>query len=366
MTFMVNGQGQTWAREDVKDDMVFPLGKYFPNIDLDKNQTITITVTGYEEDSLSANDVLPSLKLTLHPAQDFALGGTFWSDIASSDEGSYSIEYTVIPAVDQPLSVARQYVGGYHGGNGPYGLWCTDWNNFLKKWQEWSSQGMRLQRLSTFRVDTGVASFGDTTQRLFAGIFGPGNDGYALWSSDWPSFEAKWKELSAQGLRLVDIACFKDGGKPGFAGVYRQGTEGYALWVSPWPAFETKWKELSNSGLRLIALDTYRDGNTRMFAGVYRAGTDAHALWVGVPWDAFLKKWKEFRNSGLDLIDVASYAEGGQQLFAGVFRKSAAGSTTKNVLAVNDWQGFTQDWSIRSNNGMRLACLESFVAGTDE
>ncbi|MEI9852541.1 MAG: hypothetical protein WDN24_18655 [Sphingomonas sp.] len=78
-------------------------------------------------------------------------------------------------------------------------------------------------RIATFRADTGVVTFGKSTERYFTGIFAPGTDGHAFWASDWPSFEAKWKELSAQGLRLIDLAPYLDGNKRMFAGVFRAG-----------------------------------------------------------------------------------------------------------------------------------------------
>jgi hypothetical protein len=39
----------------------------------------------------------------------------------------------------------------------------------------------------------------------YSGVFRAGTDGHALWVSEWPSFEGKWKELSGQGLRLTSL-----------------------------------------------------------------------------------------------------------------------------------------------------------------
>jgi len=40
----------------------------------------------------------------------------------------------------------------------------------------------------------------------YSGVWLPGTDGYYLWANaDWQHFLAKWQEVSAQGLRLVDL-----------------------------------------------------------------------------------------------------------------------------------------------------------------
>jgi hypothetical protein len=362
MTFFVNGQAAQWSRDDVKDDTVYAVNRDFPNVNLGPNEMISIQVSGYEQDDTSANDELPTLSLTLHPAEDFQLGGTRWSGLAASQEGSYNIEYTVMPAADQALSVAREFIGVYRAGKGPHGLWAANWDSFKAKWEEWSNAGLRLTRLSSFRQDTGVVTFGDSSERLFLGVFRPGTDGHALWVSEWQAFQDKWNELSNSGLRLIDITTYKEGTKRMFGGVFRAGTGGHALWVSEWESFEAKWKELTQSGLRLVALDTYKDGGKRMFAGVYRAGNYGHALWVGVDWNSFKAKWKEFRAAGLRLVDIASYSEGGKQLFAGAFQ---AGTDT-HTLRKGDWAEFTQDWQELNDSGYRLASIESFIHGKDE
>jgi hypothetical protein len=361
MTFFVNGQAAKWSHENVRDDTVYAVNRDFPNINLNPNQMISIQVSGYEEDDFSPNDDLPTLSVTIHPAEDFQVGGTRWSGLAQNAEGSYNIEYTVMPAAESALTQAREFVSIYRAGHGKYALWSGNWKNFTKKWKEWSDDGLRLTRLSTFRQDTGLVTFGDSTERLFLGTFSEGKDDHALWASEWTEFETKWKELSKNGLRLVDIAPYKDGNKRMFAGVYRAGTDDHALWVSEWDSFNAKWKELSKNGLRLIALDTYKEGNKRMFVGVFRAGTDGHALWVGVDWKNFRAKWKELSSQGLRLIDIASYNEGNTQLFAGVFRAG----TDSFAMRRGSWAEFDSDWKELSESGYRLISCDTFLEGNE-
>ncbi|MEI9852542.1 MAG: hypothetical protein WDN24_18660 [Sphingomonas sp.] len=79
MTFVVNGQSATWSHDGVRDDTVYAVNRYFPNVPLGSNGMITIQVSGYEHDTTSANDTLPTLMRTIHPAEDYQLGGTDWA-----------------------------------------------------------------------------------------------------------------------------------------------------------------------------------------------------------------------------------------------------------------------------------------------
>src|SRR5262249_20324999 len=65
-----------------------------------------------------------------------------------------------------------------------------------------------------------------------------------------------------------------------YAGVWRSGNDPYYLWIgASWNDFEAKWKSLSSQNLRLVDIDIYRDGNALKFLGVWRGGNDAHYLW---------------------------------------------------------------------------------------
>lgn len=367
MTFNVNGKTAKWSHEEVRDDSIYGVGRDFTNIDLRVDPAINIRVSGLEQDDSSADDVLPMLMLTVHPAEDLPLGGTRWASSPDSAEGTYSIEYTIVPFVardttEVDLNQAREYVGVYRAGTGPHAMYAADWKTFTAAWDKFSKSGLRLNRISTFRQDTGVLSFGDTTQRLFLGIFGAGTDDHALIRCEEKEFDAKWKELTKGGLRLVDVTPYKEGGKRMLLGVFRAGTDGHATWTSEWESFDRKWKEFSNAGLRLVSLDTYKEGGKRFFTGAYRAGTDGHSLLVGLDWNTFRAKYREARSSGLRLIDIASYPEGRKQLFAGVFRAGSDSSTLKR----DDWVGFDSDFQRLSKKGYRLMAVESLLDGRAE
>jgi Bacterial tandem repeat domain 1 len=66
----------------------------------------------------------------------------------------------------------------------------------------------------------------------YSGVFRAGMGGHHLWVAEWPSFEAKWKELSNEGFRLISISANAEQGRPQFAGIFREGSGGHHLWVN--------------------------------------------------------------------------------------------------------------------------------------
>jgi Bacterial tandem repeat domain 1 len=365
MTFTVDGQPHTWREEHVRTGQDYHLGFVY-TVDVDPNhphKTIQLSATGVEEDSTSANDIMPSAEDTIDPKDEWQIGNVY-SFSGSNSEYAYEIFYEVKAAEDgQPLTIAREYVGACRAGSGADGLWASPWPGFEQKWKQWSSQGLRLTRLASYHQDAAEWTIGPSGNRIFIGTFRAGSDNHSLWLSEWPSFEAKWKELSQKGLRLADLCAYKVGTKQRFAGVYHAGTDGYALWVAPWPSFEAKWKELSAGGLRLVALDTYQGASARYYTGVFRAGNDGHALWVGAGWDAFKVKHDAFAKQGLRLIDIASYPSGKNHVFGGVWR---AGGDANAILPPQTWTEFTNAAQMQSQGGKRLVTLETFIPHFEE
>ena len=237
--------------------------------------------------------------------------------------------------------MARAYAGVFLPGDGGHALWADRWSGFEAKWKELSASGLRLHSIAVAVED------GDPQ---FIGTYRAGTGGHALWVSNWAGFEAKWKELSAQGLRLVSIAVYEDHGVPMYAGAFLPGTDAYALWVSNWASFEAKWKELSAQGLRLVSVAAASLGGTPRFAGVFRAGSDGHALWAA-PWDRFQSKWQELSAGGLRLVSVDTYLDGPTRLWVGAYLPGAGGH---GLWAGQDWESFSARWQEWSGQGLRL------------
>lgn len=244
----------------------------------------------------------------------------------------------------------QAYAGVFRGGTDGHYLWVgATWPSFVAKWQQLSNQGLRL---IDFETDVVAGA------RRFTGVWRAGNDAHYLWVGvTWPSFVQKWSELSRAGLRLIDLETYVDGGVRRYAGVWRSGTDGHYLWVGvDWQGFVAKWQELSGQGLRLIDFEAYQDGPALKFAGVFRAGSDGHYLWVA-NWTSFVQKWNELSAAGLRLIDFETFVTGGQRLYAGVFR---AGSDAHGLWVSADWENFVARWHSWSNAGLRLDDIERY------
>ena len=140
----------------------------------------------------------------------------------------------------------------------------------------------------------------------YTGVFLPGTDGHYLWvGDDWRGFTDKWKELSDNGLRLIDLESYVISRRRRFAGVFRAGSGGHGLWVKDsWEGFTDLWKEKSENGLRLHDFETWVEGSKRKYAGVFLAGSGGHALWHNDDWYGFDLKWKELSEKGLRLVDL--------------------------------------------------------------
>ncbi|MFN4256943.1 MAG: peptidoglycan DD-metalloendopeptidase family protein [Saprospiraceae bacterium] len=72
----------------------------------------------------------------------------------------------------------------------------TSWNTVVSNWNNHSKANFRLLEYDSYQNGT-------TTHH--AAVFGPGNDGYALYAKHFDGFRQMWSELSAVGLRLIDI-----------------------------------------------------------------------------------------------------------------------------------------------------------------
>ncbi|MGL4637812.1 MAG: hypothetical protein ACRCWF_17660 [Beijerinckiaceae bacterium] len=392
LTCIVNGQAATWSNDDVKDNTAYSPNWEFPNVPIGPQGMISIQISGFEHDSTSANDVLPLLMVTVNPAEGFLLGGTRWSPLAQSSEGSYMIEYTIRPAIHQALTIARRFAAVIEDGGSTFQrrlqdntnvgralnqrnfqrflqplllrqrhIYSDRWDGFIQRWKNENENGKRLVRLASFVRDSGEFSFGDTSERIFLGTFEKGSDAHGLWVAPWASFEAKWQEWSSQGLRLVDLATYQDGNNIMYAGVFRSGNDRHALSVSDWAGFEAKWQELSNQGLRLVAVDTFLEGNIRKFAGVYREGSDGYALWAGANETDFKSKVAEFAGNNLHLVDLAAYAENRDQKFIGAFRHSSR----KRRLVVGDYAAVEAEINRASASGGQLVSIDSYQPGQE-
>ena len=247
------------------------------------------------------------------------------------------------------------YSGVWRAGSDAYYLWANaSWSNFNAKWQQLSAQNLRLVDLKSYRVGS---------NRLWAGAWRAGSDAHYLWvNANWANFVAKWQQLSAQNLRLTVLTTYEEGGTRLYAGVWRAGSDAYYLWANAsWSNFNAKWQQLSAQNLRLVDLASYSVGGTMLWAGVWRAGSDAHYLWVNANWANFVAKWQQLSAQNLRLTVLITYEVGGTRLYAGVWR---AGSDAYYLWANASWDNFVAKWQQLGAQNLRLIHLETWTPGT--
>jgi Polyglycine hydrolase-like, structural repeat len=256
------------------------------------------------------------------------------------------------PNFDDPWPITPvSYTGVWRGGTDPYYLWINaSQDNFLAKWTELAAQNLRLVDLDVTTVNG---------QRLWSGIWDKGTDGYYLWiNANQASFLAKWSELAAQNLRLVSIRNY-DGL---WAGVWRSGSDPYYLWINASQAsFLAKWQELAGQGLRLVDFDVSTVNGQQLWSGVWRGGTDGHYLWINASWSNFVTKWQELAAQNLRLVGIRSY----NGLWAGIWR---SGTDAYYLWANVSQASFLAKWNELAPQGLRLIDLETMpvsgVAGS--
>lgn len=252
-----------------------------------------------------------------------------------------------------PAAEAQRYYGGvWEAGADRHAMWVgQSWDGFEAKWKELSQDGKRLVDLEVYTSNG---------KRRYAGVWRAGTGGHYLFvGKTWHDFVIKWEELNPKGLRLIDIETYTVDGDRLWAGVWREGSGGYYLWVGQtWSAFKSKWDELKGKNLRLIDIEVYQTSKGRRYAGVWRAGHDRHYLWVNKPWSAFRAKWEELSDDGLRLVDLETYTVDGKRRYTGVWRES----TGKYALRVGvDYENFRTRWYDYAQDGRRLVDLESYT-----
>ncbi|MEM8525259.1 MAG: M12 family metallopeptidase [Bacteroidota bacterium] len=231
-------------------------------------------------------------------------------------------------------------------------LWIgANWANFNAKRKEMANKGYRLFDMETY-VKGG--------KRLYDGVFekaGGGAHAFYQYNS-WSAFTNKWKELSEDGYRLVDIETFKSGSKRYYSGVFHKMSGKYALYqYSSWSSFTNKWKELSEDGYRLVDIETFRSGDRQYYVGVYLAGTDGYALYNYNSWSAFTNKWKELARDGIHLIDFERVRVGSSYKYLGVYRKKSNGTYLWHNV---NWNSFKNKWKELGEQGYNIVDFEHY------
>lgn len=248
----------------------------------------------------------------------------------------------------------RGYAGVWRPGTGRYAVWMNaSWSSFEDKWQQWSAQGLRLHDMHVRRVGT---------RTLYSGIFLPGSGRHALWANvSWTSFKDKWQQWSSEGLRLVDLHVHRSGGKNRYSGVFQQGGGAHGLWVNAsWTSFKNKRQELAGRNLRLTDIHVHRVNGENRYSGVFRPGNSGHGLWANASWSSFSAKWKQWSSRGLRLVDLNMHEVNGSIRYTGAF---LPGNDAHALWANVTYESLKAKWQQLAEKNMRLVDIEFVNSG---
>lgn len=218
----------------------------------------------------------------------------------------------------------HEFAGVWQSGNSQHLVRVGyEQDEFDLECERLAAKGYRLMDFDTYLEDK---------ERKWDGVFVKEEGKFELWQDlNDEDFATKVEKLAAKGLRLIDVETYrKSGGTQKWAGVFVEGKHEYAFLqdnallkgLDILDIFNKKWKSLSADGLRLIDIETYTtfSGN-RKWVGVFEEGEDEHALHRNLSKQEFEAKQKQLAKKGLRLIDIEVYTSKGEQYWSGVWRE---------------------------------------------
>ncbi|MEZ4887578.1 MAG: serine hydrolase [Chitinophagales bacterium] len=220
----------------------------------------------------------------------------------------------------------HQFTGVWQSGNSDYLVRVAyTGEEFDMECKDLAEKGYRLMDFETFLEED---------ERKWDGVFVKEEGKYAMWQDmNEEDFAAKVEEMAAKGLRLIDVETYRKSGETQkWAGVFMEGRQKYAflqdnsllkgIGLDMVDVFNKKYKSLTAEGLRLIDIETYTNINgNRKWVGVFIEGKDEHALHRNLSKQEFQAKQKELAKQGLRLIDVEVYTSKGEEFWTGVWRE---------------------------------------------
>lgn len=228
---------------------------------------------------------------------------------------------------------------------------------FIARGEELTAQGLRLIDVETevqdgARVYVGLWVGGSGTN-LFDGPMGPID-----------LREAREARM-AQGLRLVDLEIFHlpDGGRR-YVGVWRPGTgDELVTGEMEEDAFLSRGQRLAESGMRLIDVEVARVDGRTLYTGLWRTGTGSNLMTTPLSPRAFRARRDEMREDGLRLVDFERVRIGGAVRFVGVW---ASGDGPSSLTNPRDFADFVALGEAQTAQGLRTEDVEIFsVADPD-
>ncbi len=228
-----------------------------------------------------------------------------------------------------PTFAQYKYIGVWDSGSGTNLI--TEplrWNAFLKKGEELTEKGLRLDDFEVIRKGTKKRYIGSWRN-------GSGNNIISR-GLKWKAFLKKGEELTQKGYRLWDFETFRQSGKRVYVGNWRTGTGNNIITEGlKWKDFTKKGEELTAKGYRLWDFEIYKKGNTYRYVGNWRTGSGSNIINKALRMRAFIRKNNELKGKGLRLYDVEIIKTGGVRKYVGAWRSGSGSNapTGGNTLA---------------------------------
>ncbi len=226
---------------------------------------------------------------------------------------------------------------------------------FLERGGQLTADGLRL-----IDVETAVLN-GD---RIYTGLWvGGSGSNFFDGPMSRPAFNQVRQQRQRQGLRLVDFEVFRDGdGNRRFLGVWRSGSGAESLTL---PRNEEDFialgKELTSEGLRLVDVEIERIQGELRYNGLWREGTGANLFTPPRRIAAFRNLRDQMVADGLELVDVEKVGRGSLAGYVGVW---ASGNGESRLSRARSFSSFTDFGEQQTAEGMRTQDLEIFRVAT--
>lgn len=222
---------------------------------------------------------------------------------------------------------------------------------FLVRGEELTAQGLRLIDVETEVVDG---------RRVYAGVWMSGTGANIF---DGPMGPIQLRDARqarmAQGLRLVDVEIFRTGnGGRRYLGVWRPGS-GEELVTGPMEedAFLSRGQTLARSGMRIIDVEVERVGGRLVYTGLWRTGSGSNFMTTPLRLAAFTARRDQMRADGLELVDFERVRAGGLLRYVGVW---ASGEGESQLSTPRDFASFVAFGEDKTAQGFRTEDMEIF------
>ena len=230
-------------------------------------------------------------------------------------------------------------------------------SEFVTRGEELTAQGLRLIDVETAQVN------GD---RIYTGVWVSGT-GSNLFEGPMTraEFRTARQEKQAQGLMLVDFEVFRNNnGQRQFLGVWRPGS-GEEKLTLPRNAdeFIALGQQLTAEGLRLVDVEVEQTENGLKYRGLWQTGTGSNIFSDARSPEAFRSLRDQMVADGLELVDIERIGAPGSQQFVSVW---ASGNGASRLSQPRNFESFVTFGQQQTANGQRTRDIEIFQADETE